>query len=41
MSVYAPGRWLHHFPLGGLGCALPFALGAGGAAGHADRGDRR
>jgi acetolactate synthase I/II/III large subunit len=28
MSIYAPGRWLHHFPLGGLGCALPFALGA-------------
>ena len=26
--VLAPGRWLHHFPLGGLGCALPFAIGA-------------
>lgn len=28
MPVLAPGRWLHHFPLGGLGAALPFALGA-------------
>ena len=28
MPVLAPGRWLHHFPLGGLGCAVPFALGA-------------
>jgi acetolactate synthase-1/2/3 large subunit len=28
MAVYRPGRWLHHFPLGGLGCAVPFALGA-------------
>ena len=28
LPVLAPGRWIHHFPLGGLGCALPFALGA-------------
>jgi acetolactate synthase I/II/III large subunit len=26
--VLAPGRWLHHFPFGGLGAALPFAIGA-------------
>jgi acetolactate synthase I/II/III large subunit len=28
LPVLGPGRWLHHFPLGGLGAALPFALGA-------------
>lgn len=26
--ILAPGRWLNHLPLGSLGAALPFAIGA-------------
>ncbi|MBI2322934.1 MAG: thiamine pyrophosphate-binding protein, partial [Chloroflexi bacterium] len=28
LPALAPGRWLHHFPLGGLGAAVPSAIAA-------------